>query len=102
MSVLELFCDIDDFMGKFTLQMKANQLAAGKQRQRAGHLWPSEVMTNLIHFHQSHYRTFKAYYTEYVQAYLASEFPRLVNYPRFGCPFLPISLHFLVLYLTIP
>jgi hypothetical protein len=83
MSVLELFCDVDDFMGKFASQMKANQLAAGKQRQRAGHLWPSEIMTILIHFHQSHYRTFKAYYTEYVQVYLASEFPRLVSYPRF-------------------
>jgi hypothetical protein len=38
-------------------------------------LWPSEIMTILIHFHQSHYRTFKAYYTEHVQVCLASEFP---------------------------
>ncbi len=40
-------------------------------------------MTILIHFHQSHYRTFKAYYTEYVQVHLTSEFPRLVSYTRF-------------------
>jgi hypothetical protein len=33
-------------------------------------------MTILIHFHQSHYRTFKAYYTEYVQVHLTSDFPR--------------------------
>src|SRR5213082_197305 len=40
-------------------------------------------MTILIHFHQSHYRTFKAYYTEYVQVHLTNEFPRLVSYTRF-------------------
>jgi hypothetical protein len=40
-------------------------------------------MTILIHFHQSHYHTFKAYYMEYVQVHLSSEFPRLVSYQRF-------------------
>ncbi len=57
MSLLELFCDVDDFMLSFTPQWRACQLTAGKQRQRAGQLCPSEVMTILIHFHQSHYRT---------------------------------------------
>ena len=65
------------------MQWKAAQLQGGKQRERAGHLCPSEVMTILIHFHQSHYRTFKAYYIEHVQVYLASEFPHLVSYTRF-------------------
>ncbi len=83
MSVLELFCDVDDFMLSFAPQLKAMQLAAGKQRERAGQLCPSEVMTILIHFHQSHYRTFKAYYTEHVQVHLSSEFPHLVSYQRF-------------------
>ena len=83
MSVLELFCSVDDFMLSFAPHWRATQVAAGKQRQRAGELRPSEVMTILIHFHQSHYRTFKAYYTEYVQVHLTSEFPRLVSYTRF-------------------
>lgn len=83
MSVLELFCDVDDFMLSFAPQWKASELAAGKQRQRSGQLWPSEIMTILIHFHQSHYRTFKAYYTEHVQVYLSGEFPHLVSYARF-------------------
>ena len=83
MSVLELFCDVDDFMLRFAPQWKASELAAGKHRQRAGQLWPSEIMTLLIHFHQSHYRTFKAYYTEHVQVYLTGEFPHLVSYARF-------------------
>ena len=83
MSLLELFCDVDDFMLSFEPQWKASQMQAGKQRERAGQLCPSEVMTILIHFQQSHYRTFKAYYTEHVQMHLTKEFPHLVSYPRF-------------------
>ena len=66
MSLLELFCAVDDFWLQFAPQWKAMQLAAGKHRLRAGQLCPSENMTILIHFHQSHYRTFKAYYMEHV------------------------------------
>jgi len=83
MSVLELFCSVDDFMVSFAPHLKPIQLVAGKQRERPGQLCPSEVMTILIHFHQSQYRTFKAYYTEPVQVHLASEFPHLVSYQRF-------------------
>jgi hypothetical protein len=39
-------------------------------------------MTILIHFHQSHYRTFKAYYTEHVE--------RSFPVPRFGQMTLPM------------
>jgi len=83
MSLLELFCDVDDFMLSFTPHWKASLWEAGKRRERAGQLSPSEVITILIHFHQSHYRTFKAYYTEHVQVYLTTEFPHLVSYTRF-------------------
>jgi len=84
MSVLEVFCDVDDFMISFAPHLKAMQLAAGKQRERAGQLCPGEVMTILMHFHQSHYRTFKAYDTEHVQVHLTSEFLHLVSYQRFA------------------
>ena len=40
-------------------------------------------MTILIHFHQSHYRDFKAYYTQHVCEHMRSEFPTLVSYTRF-------------------
>lgn len=43
----------------------------------------SEVITILIHFHQSHYRDFKAYYCEYVLKHLRSELPGLVSYTCF-------------------
>ncbi len=70
-------------MHSFTPQLQAIQLKASNQRERAGQLCSSEVMTILIYFHQSHYRTFKAYYTEHVQVYLNKEFPHLVSYSRF-------------------
>jgi hypothetical protein len=83
MSLLELFCDVDDFLVSFEPDWKAYQVQAGKQRERVGQLCPSEVITILIHFHQSHDRTFKAYYTEHVQVHLTREFPQLISYTRF-------------------
>jgi hypothetical protein len=83
MSLLELFCAIDDFWISFAQQWQQTQLDTGRKRQRARYMHPSEIMTILIHFHQSHYRTFKAYYTEYVQVHLTSDFPHQVSYQRF-------------------
>jgi hypothetical protein len=84
MSILELFCSVDDFWLQFAPRWHRELLAAGKrQRVRATQMHQSEMMTILIQFQQSHYRTFKAYYTEYVQRHLRSEFPRQVSYQRF-------------------
>jgi hypothetical protein len=44
-----------------------------------GRVVPSEIMTILIGFHQSHYRNFKAYYLEHVCQYQRWEFPGLVS-----------------------
>lgn len=80
MSILELFCSVDDFRQQ---SAPSELLAAGKlQRLRTTQMYPSEMMTIVILFQQSHSRTFKAYYTEYVQRYLRSEFPTLVSYQR--------------------
>ncbi|HLV99048.1 MAG TPA: IS982 family transposase [Ktedonobacterales bacterium] len=84
MSLLELFCHVDDFWKTFAPAWHQTLLQAGKlKRHRAGKLTASEIMTILIHFHQSHYRDFKAFYTEYVWKYLRPEFPALVSYSRF-------------------
>jgi len=84
MSLLELFCAVDDFWRAFAPGWQQTQLQRGAlKRVRPSQLSESEVMTILIHFHQSHYRTFKAYYTEYVAVHLCREFPGLVSYPRF-------------------
>jgi Transposase DDE domain len=83
MSLLELFCSVDDFWLRFVPHWKAMPVAAGKQRERAGQLCPSEVMTILLPVHQSHYRTFQASSTEPVQVHLTGEFPHLVSSQRF-------------------
>ena len=84
MSILELFCSVDDFWQQFAPQWQQELLTSGqRQRIRLTQMHPSEIMTILILFHQSHYRTFKAYYTEYVHRHLQSEFPTLVSYQRF-------------------
>lgn len=84
MSLLELFVSVDDFCQVFLPFWDRKCLADGlKKRQRSGNLSVSEIMTILIYFHQSHYRNFKAYYTEHVCQHLRGEFPKLVSYERF-------------------
>jgi hypothetical protein len=58
----------------------------------------SEVITILIWFHLSGYRTFKQYYEDYVQQHLRSEFPDLWSYTRF-VEWMPRSVDVLILYL---
>jgi len=84
MSLLELFCHVDDFCRQFVPEWLQLQLTSGAiQRPRSTPLSVSEIMTILIWFHCSHYRTFKAYYIEDVQRHLRAEFPTLVSYSRF-------------------
>ena len=83
-SLLELFCDVDDFCQAFLPAWNRQLMTSGqKQRQRARSLTMSEIMTILIAFHQSHYRDFKAYYCEQVLKSWRAEFPGLVSYTRF-------------------
>jgi hypothetical protein len=98
-SLLELFCDVDDFCQAFLPFWKKQLLASGqRQRLRAHSLTTSEIMTILIAFHQSHYRDFKAYYLEQVCKYWRSEFPGLVSYTRF-VEYIPSALVPLLVYL---
>jgi hypothetical protein len=83
-SLLELFVSVDDFCQVFLPFWKRKLMQDGsKKRNRPGQLSTSEIMTIIIDFHQSHYRNFKAYYTEHVCQHLRSEFPNLVSYERF-------------------
>lgn len=84
MSLLELYCAVDDFWQAFAPYWHQQQLASGeRERQRAGELSESEMLTILIHFHQARYRHFKTYYTEHVQVFLRAEFPHTISYARF-------------------
>jgi hypothetical protein len=79
-----MFVQVDDFCQVFLPVLEGHLITSGViQRRRERSLSISEVMTILIHFHQSHYRNFKAYYCEHVLVHLRSEFPGLVSYTRF-------------------
>jgi hypothetical protein len=54
-----------------------------KARKRESRMALSEIMTILLLFHRSNYRTFKHFYIFYVLSHLKSLFPKLVGYPRF-------------------
>jgi len=98
-SLLELYCDVDDFYQAFLPLWNQHQLTSGeKRRQRARSLSISEIMTILIAFHQSHYRDFKAYYSQQVLKSWRSEFPTLVSYTRF-VEYIPSALVPLIVYL---
>jgi transposase len=91
-SLLELFVHVDDFCQSFLPNVEQHLVDSGAvKRRRERSLSISEVMTILIHFHQSHYRNFKAYYCEHVLLHLRGEFPGLVSYTRF-VDFIPSAL----------
>lgn len=100
MSLLKLFCDVDDFCNASNDFWQTRSLGSGSGKKRGPKpaLALSEVMTIIIHFHQSHYRHFKAYYTDHVGVYLRAEFPRLPSYNRF-VELMPGALLPLCLYL---
>ena len=85
MTRLQIFCDIDDFCIWFVPVWESRMLppADRKLRRRESPLCLSEIMTILVFFHRSNYRTFKHFYLEYVCVVLRDEFPNLVGYTRF-------------------
>jgi hypothetical protein len=83
MSLLELYCDVDDFCQEWTQRHPKALTSRSGQSVRQPGLSDSEIMTIVIHFHQSGYRHFKAYYCVHVSLHLKSEFPQLVSYSRF-------------------
>jgi hypothetical protein len=55
MSILELYCSVDDFWQQFAPSWHAHLLEAGqRQRLRATQMHPSKIMTIMILFHQPH------------------------------------------------
>lgn len=62
-TVTKLFCDVDDFCIEFEHEYNQSLIAAGiKKRNRQLKMSLSEVMTIIILFHFSDYRTFKHFY----------------------------------------
>ena len=86
MAIIALFCEIDDFFLDYEKWIAPQCLPEAppiETRGRPRQLHPSEVMTLLIAFHQSNYRTFKHFYLKQVCGYWGPAFPHLVSYSRF-------------------
>jgi hypothetical protein len=84
MSLVELFCLVDDFCREFEPQWEQFMLKHNlRQRRRRARLSLSEVMTLVIHFHQSGYRNFKAFLLVACPASLESGVSQPGKYSRF-------------------
>jgi hypothetical protein len=83
MDFTKLFVDVDDCWKAFEKNYAKHLIADGtRKRNRNGNLSTSEIMTILIAFQTSGYRTFKDFY-HYVLTHHRRDFPDLVSYDRF-------------------
>jgi len=63
--IVEIFCDIDEFYKNYERESAKKFFPLAKdKRQRKTELSESEMMTIMILFHLSHYRTFKDFYLD--------------------------------------
>jgi transposase len=84
MDIVTIFCDIDDFCcSLLTARLPALPSGSAPHPRRANSLSVSEIMTILVWFHASHYRTFKHFYLGWVLPGKRAEFPGLPSYSRF-------------------
>lgn len=81
--LLAIFCDVDDFCKAYEEYCEKHLLMDKKQIVPKTSMYLSEIMTIVIYFHLSNYRTFKWYYNKFVCKTLKPYFPKLVSYNRF-------------------
>ena len=82
LDITSLFCSADDFWKEFKLHWYKNQIHYKSTRGPTCGLSMSEIMTILILFHQSNYRTFKYFYFFIYENY-KKYFPKMPCYSRF-------------------
>jgi hypothetical protein len=85
LDLTQIFCDVDDFYQ--VLDRVGEEIPKlpydGEAKSYSSKLSLSEVMSIVISFHGSGFRTFKAFYTLQVLPHWQSAFPELVSYTRF-------------------
>ena len=78
-----LFCSVDDFWKEFETNWRKSLIGHAKSiRGPKPELSIPEMMTIVILFHQSNYRTFKHFY-QFILTHFRSYFPKIVSYNRF-------------------
>ena len=78
----KIFYEIDNFCKDFMPNFQ-KKLISNNKKVNSSKLSESEIMTIIVFFHISGYRTFKDYYIKYVSKRLNKAFPNLVSYNRF-------------------
>jgi hypothetical protein len=82
--LVEIFYHIDEFCKDLkTSDQKKLLLSGNKKRNRQGNLLMSEIVTIIVYYHYSGYKTFKDYYQKHVLVHLKNDFNPLVSYNRF-------------------
>jgi len=81
--LVELYCSVDDFWKQFKNEWDKHLIDRTWPHGPDPELSNSEMMTIVILFHQSNFRTFKHFYCDYVLKFLRKEFPKLISYSRF-------------------
>ncbi len=84
MHLTKIFYEIDEFCKRFEKQFERRLLTNGEgKRNRAFQLTLSEIMTIMVFYHESGYKTFKDFYEKHVLVYMKADFNPLVSYNRF-------------------
>lgn len=82
--VIETFCNIDDLTKEFKVFEAKFWLFGNRSKPtRVPQLSDSEIITILVLYHQSGYKTFKDFYNRFVSKALREYFPDVVSYDRF-------------------
>lgn len=79
--ITEIFCHVDTFCTYF--QNALTPHIVGNPPKKKPRLSISEVITLMILFHHSGYRTMKGFYTSYVKVHMRHLFPKTVSYNRY-------------------
>ncbi len=83
MEQIAIFCDVDDFCKAYEEYCRNKLLMNKEEVVPRTRMSLSEIMTILIMYHLSGYKTFKWYYIKYVMVHQRKDFPDLLSYNRF-------------------
>ena len=78
-----IFCLIDDFCKYFETQSQFVEIGKVRKKTRVPEMSLSEMMTIVVLFHLSGYKTFKDYYNFHILGHFRGCFPRALSYNRF-------------------
>jgi len=78
-----LFCSVDDFWKTFKKDWEEHMIGSGKSKRGPEPRFSiSEMMTIVILFHQSNYRTSKHFY-HFISIHFKNHFPKIISYSHF-------------------